>query len=473
MRNDAVIVGAGPNGLAAAVELARHGLEVTVLEAAEQIGGCARSGELVTPGVLHDLGASTHPTGAISPLFRSLGLTERGLHWLRPRVDLAHPLDNGRVGALTGSVAETAALLGADGTWWRRMFAPLADKAEALATELLGPVAHLPKHPVTLAEYGLRAAFPASILTRVWREEPARALFGGLAAHLFGPLNRPLSSALGVLFTALGHNRGWPVAAGGTQTIVDQLAALLRELGGRVETGFPVRSPRDLPTAAVTLLDLAPRQAIELLGDRLPNRVRRDYARFEHAPGAFKLDLTVRDGLPWLDEASGQAGTVHLGGTFAEVAAAEAEIARGRMPERPFMLVSQQYLADPDRSNGDLHPVSAYAHVPHGYPGDATEAMLRQFERYAPGTRERIIDMRASSTAKLERDNPNHLGGDIITGANSIRQLLARPRPTPHPYDTGVPGVYLCSAATPPGAGVHGMCGYHAARAALRHLKLN
>jgi phytoene dehydrogenase-like protein len=468
---EAIVVGAGSNGLAGAVTLAQRGYRVTVLEAAEHIGGCARSAELTVPGALHDVGASAHPTGVASPFFQSLGLHRYGLEWARPEVDLAHPLDGGTSSALAGSVADTAATLGQDGPAWQRLFQPLTDKADVLAAELLRPIAHVPSHPIALGRFGLRALPPASALARAWRGEPARALFGGLAAHSYGPLSYPLSSALGVLFGALGHRYGWPVARGGTHKVVDALTAVLTEFGGTIETGISVRSLDDLPPARIVLLDITPSAAITVLGDRLPSSVRRAYARFRHAPGAFKLDLAVEDGVPWRDAASRRAGTVHLAGSFAEIAAAEQQINRGRMPQRPFILASQQYLADPARSAGNVHPISAYAHVPHGYPGDATQAILDQFERFAPGTRERIVALTAASPSDLQRANPNRVGGDIITGANTPLQMMMRPRVSPHPYYTGVPGVYLCSAATPPGAGVHGMCGYHAATSALRDLR--
>ena len=467
MPHGAIVVGAGPNGLAGAVALARAGLPVTVLEAGAQIGGCSRSAELTLPGLLHDVGSSAHPTGAASPFFTALDLPD--LRWLRPEVDLAHPLDDGSAPALIGSTADTAAQLGPDGPRWRRMFEPLSRSADRLAAELLGPALHLPKHPLPLLRYGVRALPPASVLARTWRGEAARALFGGMAAHLFGPLDRPMSSALGVLFTALGHRHGWPVARGGSRAVIDALAALLTRLGGQIETGTPVRSLEDVPPARIVLLDLAPSAAASVLGDRLPPRIRRAYHRYRHAPGAFKIDLAVEGGVPWRAENARRAGTLHLAGSMAEMVDAERQVNRGRMPRRPFVLASQQYLADPARSRGNLHPVSAYAHVPHGYTGDATEAVLEQFERFAPGTRERVLAVTSTSPTDLQRANANRVGGDIINGANTPLQMLARPRPAVDPYSTGVPGVYLCSAATPPGAGVHGMCGYFAARSALRH----
>ncbi|WP_336053651.1 phytoene desaturase family protein [Streptomyces sp. CA2R101] len=469
-RERAVVVGAGPNGLAAAVTLARSGLRVTVFEAADEIGGGARSGELSVPGVLFDHCSSTHVMGAGSPYLRTLDLAPYGLEWLWPEIDLAHPVDSGGAGALHRSVERTAQGLGADGPAWRRLFGPPAADAEALTDEVMRPLLKVPRHPLRLARFGLHALQPATLIAHRFRTEAGRGLFGGVAAHLFGPLSRPAGASVGLMIIAAGHRYGWPVAKGGSGAIATALAALLTEAGGRIETGVPIRSLGELPPAATVLLDLMPAAAAALIGDRLPPRVRRAYTRYRPAPGAFKLDLTVEGGVPWRAAACRRAGTVHLGGSFEQIAHAEREVHLGRMPERPFLLVAQQYLADPGRSAGDLHPVSAYAHVPHGYTGDATAAMLAQFERFAPGTRERIVAATATSTAELERGNANLAGGDIIGGANTPLQLTMRPRVALDPYRTGVPGVFLCSAATPPGAGAHGMSGHNAARSALRAL---
>ncbi len=465
-----MVVGAGPNGLAAAVTLARSGLQVTVFEAADEIGGGTRSGELTVPGVLFDHCSSTHVMGAGSPYLRTLDLAPYGLEWLWPEIDLAHPVDSGGAGALHRSVERTAEGLGADGPAWRRLFGPLAADAEALTDEVMRPLLKVPRHPFRLARFGLHALQPATLIAHRFRTEAGRALFGGVAAHLFGPLSRPAGASVGLMIIAAGHRYGWPVAKGGSGAIATALAALLTEAGGRIETGVPIRSLDELPPAATVLLDLMPTAAAALIGDRLPPRVRRAYTRYRPAPGAFKLDLTVEGGVPWRAEACRRAGTVHLGGSFEQIAHAEREVHLGRMPEQPFLLVAQQYLADPGRSAGDLHPVSAYAHVPHGYTGDATAAMLAQFERFAPGTRERIVAVTATPTAELERGNANLAGGDIIGGANTPLQLTMRPRVALDPYGTGVPGVFLCSAATPPGAGAHGMSGHNAARSALRAL---
>lgn len=469
---DAVVVGAGPNGLAGAVVLAEQGLEVTVLEAEDTIGGGTRTSELTVPGVLHDHCAAVHPMGIGSPLLQSLDLERHGLSWAWPDVDLAHPLDGGRAGVMVRSLEQTAAGLGRDGEAWRRLFGPLAASLEELNEDLLRPLAHVPAHPVHLARFGFRAVQPATVLARRWRTPEARALFGGVAAHAFAPLSAPMSSSIGLALTAAAHRYGWPVARGGSRSITDALAARLRELGGSIETGVRVRSLADLPAARVILLDVTPQAVIEMAGDRLPGGVRRAFERWRHGPGAFKIDLAVEGGVPWTNEVCRRAGTVHVAGTFEEVVDGERQINRGRMPERPFVLLAQQYLADPARSAGNVHPVWAYAHVPHAWEGDATEALLAQIERFAPGTRERVVGMSVRSAAAMEEHNGNYVGGDILNGANSSMQLAIRPRLAVDPYATGLPGVFLCSAATPPGAGVHGMCGHNAAASALRYLGL-
>ncbi|MEU1012289.1 NAD(P)/FAD-dependent oxidoreductase [Streptomyces sp. NPDC005890] len=468
--SDAIVVGAGPNGLAAAVALAQRGLKVTVLEAADEIGGGTRSGELTVPGLLHDHCSAVHPLGVGSPFLRTLDLERYGVAWAWPEVDLAHPLDGGRAGVLVRSVERTVRGLGADGPAWERLFAPLAGDFDALTEDVLRPVLRLPAHPVTLARFGLRALQPATAVARRWRTEEARALFAGAAAHLMFPLTGPASSAAGLMLIGAAHRFGWPVARGGSRTITDALAALLAELGGTIETGVRVETLAELAPARIVMLDTTPGAAARICGDRLPGRVRRAYRGWRHGPAAFKVDLAVQDGIPWTHEACRRAGTVHLGGTLEEVVRTEAQTAAGRMPERPFVLVGQQYLADPGRSRGDVHPVWAYAHVPHGHPGDATEAVLRQIERFAPGVRERIVAISVRPTTELARYNANFVGGDIVGGANTARQVALRPRTAVDPYSTGIPGVYLCSAATPPGAGVHGMCGANAADSALRYL---
>ncbi|MDP9228771.1 MAG: NAD(P)/FAD-dependent oxidoreductase [Actinomycetota bacterium] len=468
--SDAIVVGSGPNGLACAVELARNGLKVKVLEAEQTIGGGTRTSELTVPGVLHDHCSAVHPMAVGSPFLQSLRLERHGLEWRWPALDLAHPLDDGSAGVMRRSIDETAEGLGVDGRAWRRLFGPSAEAFDLLNEDLLRPMLHLPSHPIRLARFGLPALAPATLLARRWKTPQARALFGGVAAHSFSPLTRPLSSSIGMALITACHRFGWPVARGGSRSITDALAAVLAEHGGTIETGARVASLAELPRTQAVVLDLAPAGVVEIAGERLSRRVARAYRRYRHGPGAFKVDLAVERGVPWTNEACRKAGTVHAIGSFEELVHAEREINLGRMPERPMVLVCQQYLADPGRSARDVHPVWAYAHVPHGYDGDATEALLAQIERFAPGLRARIVGTHVRSPSELEQDNANYIGGDIIAGANTPLQLAVRPRLALDPYDTGIPGVFICSAATPPGAGVHGMNGYNAARSALRQI---
>jgi phytoene dehydrogenase-like protein len=468
--SEATVVGSGPNGLACAVALAQAGVKVTVLEAAETIGGGTRSAELTVPGAIHDVCSAFHPTAVNSPFFRSLGLEAHGLEWRWPEIDLAHPFDDGSAATMVQSLEQTTAGLGADGPAWQRLFGPTVAHFDAINAEAMRPIAHLPRHPIRLTRFGLPALAPATLLTRRWKTEQARALFGGVAAHTFSPLTRPLSASGGVLLIAAGHARGWPVAAGGSQAIADALASALRAHGGRIETGVRVRSLAELGDPDVVAFDLAPRAVAEIAGDRLPGHVARAYRRFQHGPGAFKVDLAVEGGVPWTAEACCRAGTVHAVGSFEELVAAERDTNRGRMPARPLVLVGQQYLADPQRSAGDVHPVWAYAHVPSGYDGDGERAVIDQIERFAPGLRERIVATSTRSPAEIEAQNSNYVGGDIATGANTPLQMVARPRVALDPYSAGAPGLFICSAATPPGGGVHGMAGFNAAQSALRHL---
>jgi phytoene dehydrogenase-like protein len=468
--SSAIVVGSGPNGLAAAARLARAGLDVTVLEASDTIGGGARSSEMIVAGLVHDHCSAVHPLAAGSPFLAGLDLALDGLTWLQPTVDCAHPLDDGSAGVFYRSIELTAEALRSDGRRWRRLFEPMAAHFDALFADASQPILRVPRHPLTLARFGAGAMLPATTLARVWKTEEAKALWAGVAAHAFSRLDRPMTSAVGLMLIVAAHAKGWVVAEGGSQAIADALAADIRHHGGRIETGVRVTSAGDLPPSDVLMLDLSPSIAAGLLGDRLPDRVARSYRRFRHGPGAFKVDFAIEDGVPWTAPAARQAGTVHLGGNLAEVVATEEAVGRGAMPERPFVLVGQQYLADPTRSVGNIHPLWTYAHVPHAYTGDATEAITAQIERFAPGFRERIIGTAVRSATEMSVYNPNYVGGDIIGGASSLTQLLFRPRFALDPYYTGIPGTYLCSASTPPGAGAHGMCGANAAARALARL---
>lgn len=446
--------------------LARAGLDVTVLEAADEIGGGTRSAELTLPGLTHDVCSAIHPMGVASPFMRSLDLERHGLTWAFPEVDAAHPIDGGRAGVLFRDLDRTVEHLGADGESWRRLFEPLLRHSDDLMSEVLGPIVHVPQHPVTLARFGLRALLPATVLARRWKTDEARGLFAGLAAHAIRPLTSPTTGALGLIFGVTAHSYGWPAAMGGSASIARAMAAELEELGGRIETGQRVT---DLPPADVVMFDTAPQAAAQIAGDRVPTRIGRALRKWRSGPAVFKVDLAVQGGVPWTNEWCRKAGTVHVGGTIEQITHAEQQVNDGRMPERPFVLVAQQYLADPSRSAGDVHPVWAYAHVPANYDGDATEAIIAQIERFAPGVRDRIVDTATTSPAQWEAYNPNYVGGDIGGGSNDPFQLLMRPRLSPQPYLIG-DGLYLCSASTPPGAGVHGMSGFHAASLAVDRL---
>jgi phytoene dehydrogenase-like protein len=468
--SEAIVVGSGPNGLVCAAWLARAGVQVTVLEAQERIGGGTTTSELTLPGLLHDDCSAVHVMAVGAPSLNELGLERHGLQWCWPEVDLAHPLDGAGAGVLLRSLADTRAGLGADGAAWERLFGASARGFAALSEDIMRPILHVPRHPLALARFGLPAALPATAIARSFSGEQAKALWGGCAAHACTPLSRPLSASIGMALVCAGHRYGWPVARGGSRAISDALAAVVREHGGRIETGRRVATLEELPRADAVVLDLAPGAVADVAGARLPARIARAYRRYRHGPGAFKVDLAVDGGVPWTNAATRRAGTVHAAGSFAEIVAGERAIERGRMPERPFVLVCQQSLADPSRARDGVHPVWAYAHVPSGYTGDATEALLDQIERFAPGLRERILARAVRTTGQIERDNANYVGGDILTGANTPLQTVIRPRPALDPYATGIPGVYVCSAATPPGAGAHGMNGYNAARSVLRGL---
>ena len=467
----AIIVGSGPNGLAAALTLAADGVDVTVLEASDSIGGGTRSGELTLPGLLHDQCSGFHPLAVDTGFSRQFDLESHGVRWALPEVQYSHPLDDGRGAAAWRSVDRTATHLEADGDSYRRMFGALTTRFPEIVTEFLQPMVHVPGHPLALARFGAYAAMPATLLARRWHTEEARALFAGVAAHAFRPLDSVMSSAIGVALGTAAHRYGWPVAVGGSATITGAMATRLAGFGGRIETGVTVRDHRELGDPDIVMLDTSPAAAATILEGAIPARVDRAYRRFRHGPGAFQVAFAVEGGIPWAHEPSRLAGTVHVGGTLAQVAHAERQVVRGVMPERPFILVGQQSVADPGRARDGVHPVDAYAHVPAGWTGDATQAIIDQIERFAPGFRSRIRHTTTRSTHEIESYNPNYVGGDIVTGANTPRQLVFRPRVALDPYSTGVPGVYLCSAAAPPGAGAHGMAGWNAARSALAYLE--
>ncbi len=468
----AIVVGSGPNGLAAAARLARAGLDVTVLEAAETVGGGTRSSVKIQPDLIHDECAAFHPLAVASPIYKELELHRYGLEWCLPPIQCAHPFDDGSVAELHQSVRETAKRLGKSGARWSKIFSASAKNFDDLLSDISKPILRVPTHPFLLAQFGTRALLPASVLATLLKSESARALWMGVAAHALYPLTTPFSSSVGLSLVVAAHAEGWPVAKGGSQAIANALVSVIKAHGGAIETGHVVRSVVDLPRVDVLMLDVSPSVAAGILGDRLPTRVANAYQHYKHGAGAFKVDFAVEGGIPWLAESACSAGTVHLGGTADEIIQTESEIHRGLMPERPFVLVGQQYVADPSRSNGDIKPVWSYAHVPHGYGGDATEAIIKQIERFAPRFRERIVGTATRTTTEMSVHNANYVGGDIIGGQSSPKQLIFRPRFTLSPYSTGIPGTYLCSASTPPGAGAHGLCGANAAEQALSDLRL-
>lgn len=468
--DDAIVIGSGPNGLAAAVELARTGASVRVLEARATIGGGTRTSELTLPGFRHDVCSGCHPTGILSPFFRTLGLEAHGLRWLKPPVSAAHPLDDEPAVLLHRSLDETAAGLGADGDRYRRIFAPFLDDPHGLLADLLGPL-RIPRHPFLMARFGLPGLLPATTLLRArFGGKRARAVLAGCAAHSILPLERPLTGAVAMIFALTAHVEEWPVAAGGSQAIADALASLLRSLGGRIETGVHVRRLADLPRARVVLFDTSPAALADICGPALPDGYVRRLRRYVYGPGVFKLDWALDGPIPWRDPCCLDASTVHVGGTLEEIAGAEAAAWRGEHPERPFVMVVQQSQFDPSRAPAGKHTGYAYVHVPPGSTVDCTETIERQIERFAPGFRDRILARSAMGPAALERDNPNYVGGAITGGAADLTQFFTRPVARLDPYSTPHPRIFLCSASTPPGGGVHGMCGYFAARSALRRL---
>ncbi len=466
-RHDAIVVGSGPNGLSAAITLAREGRRVLVIEAAATVGGGARSAEVTLPGFVHDLCSTVHPMGVGSPFLRTLPLEKHGVRWIQPPAPAAHPMDDGSAAVLERSVAATAATLGADGPAYSRMMEPLLGTWELLADEILAPL-HFPSHPWILARFGVKAIRSGRGLAEsLFRDPAARALFAGMAGHSILPLESPASAAFGIVLGLFGHAVGWPVVAGGSQRLSDALAAHLRSLGGEIQTGTRVSSLSELPPARAVLLDVTPRQFNAIAsGGRNPRRRRME--NFRYGPGVFKVDWALGGPIPWTAPDCARAGTVHVGGTLDEIAASEAAMARGEISDRPFVLLTQPSLFDRSRAPAGKEVAWAYCHVPNGCDRDRLSAIESQVERFAPGFRDRILARHTTTPAQLEAYNANCVGGDVSGGANDIAQLFTRPLVQADPYATGIPGVYLCSASTPPGGGVHGMCGHNAALAVLR-----
>lgn len=463
---DAIVVGAGPNGLAAAIEFARSGKSVCVYEANDTAGGGARSAELTLPGFVHDTCSAVHPLAVGSPFFKTLSLAEYGLEFIYPPAAVAHPFDDGTAVLLHRSVEKTSEQLGADARAYRKLFGPLVRNWDDLAPALLGPL-KFPKHPFAMAGFGLRALRSVSGFAKAYfKQERARAFFAGAAAHSCLSLDRPATAAFGLVLVTLGHTVGWPIPRGGAQKISDALAARLKSLGGEIVTGVRVQSLDDLAPSRCVLFDLTPRQLLQIAGNRFTPGFRNKLSRYRYGPAAFKMDWALDGPVPWRASECAQAATVHLGGTLAEIEASEAAVWEGKHPERPYVLLAQHTLFDSSRAPEGKQTLWAYCHVPNGSKIDMSKQIEDQIERFAPGFRSRIIRRNVLSPAELETHNANLVGGDINGGAQTLSQMFTRP--TIHTYRTPLDGVYICSSSTPPGGGVHGMCGYHAARIALK-----
>lgn len=464
---DAVVVGAGPNGLSAAIVLQQAGLSVLILEAKEQIGGGLRSAELTLPGYLHDVCSAIHPLAVSSPFLKTLPLKNHGLDFVYPEVSAAHPFDNGDAAVLKDTAEETASGLGSDAGAYLELLEPLLRKWPDLLSDILGPLG-IPDHPLDLASFGLKALRSASAMTAKFRTEKARGLWAGMAAHSMQPLGNLTTAAIGMVLLATGNKVGWPIPIGGSKAIADSLSSYFLSLGGRIQTGVPVKSMSDIPQASAILFDLTPKQLLEIAPERFSPLYRWQLQRYRYGMGIFKIDWALDGQIPFRSESCRKAGTVHLGNTFEEIEAAEKMVSRGQHPEKPFVLFAQQSLFDSSRAPEGKHTAWAYCHVPNGSETDMTAAIENQVERFAPGFKDLILAKHTMNTRQVEVYNPNYIGGDINGGVIDITQLFTRPVLSVSPYRTSAKGIYICSSSTPPGGGVHGMCGYHAARQVLK-----
>lgn len=467
-RYDAVVVGAGPNGLASAIVLAKAGLSVVVIEANDSIGGGARTEELTLPGFRHDVCSAIHPMSLVSPFLRALPLRDHGLEWAFSPVAIAHPLDDGTAAALEQSLDATAASLGRDGRAWRSLMSPFVRSADALFDEILRPIRIVPRHPLLMARFGMHALRSGLGVAKRFRTDAARALFGGCSAHSFLPLDEAGSASFGLVLILAGHATGWPAARGGSMAIVRALAAHLRSLGGEIVPNHRVRSMDDLPQSRAVIFDVTPRQLADIASAELPARYVKRLRHFRYGPGVFKVDWALSGPIPWKADVCRRAATVHVGGTIEEVARHEHATWRGGSLDKPYVLVAQQSLFDPTRAPDGKHTGWAYCHVPHGSTADMTGPIEAQIERFAPGFRDLILARHTINTAEFESRDANFIGGDIAGGANNLVQFLMRPFPKRDPYATPNERIYIGSSSTPPGGGVHGMCGYWAAQSALR-----
>lgn len=464
---DAVIVGSGPNGLSAAITMQRAGLSVLVLEAKDTIGGGLRSAQLTQPGFVHDICSAIHPLAVGSPFFRNLPLAEHGLEFIDPPLAAAHPFDGGTAAALSRSLTDTAQSLGVDEQTYRKLLEPIVLDWPTMAPDILGPL-RFPKHPIDMASFGLDALLPVTQLVKRFKTKEARGLFGGMAAHSIQPLSNLTTSAIALVLMTAGHLYNWPIPKGGSQTIANALAAYFRSIGGQIETDRRVKTLQDIPSTRVVLFDVTPKQLLSIAGEQFSSLYRAQLERYRYGMGVFKIDWALDGPIPFTAPECQQAGTVHIGGTFEEIAEAEQATFDGKHPDKPYILLAQQSLFDASRAPEGKHTAWAYCHVPNGSTLDRTEIIEKQVERFAPGFRDRILDRHTMNTVQMESYNPNYIGGDINGGIIDIKQLYTRPVISLSPYKTSAPGIFICSSSTPPGGGVHGMCGYHAARVALR-----
>ncbi len=466
---DAIVVGSGPNGLSAAIALAQAGLGVGVFESRSSVGGGMRSAELTLPGFTHDICSAIYPLGIGSPFFQTLPLSEHGLEWIQPAAPLAHPLDDGTAIMLERSVEQTAHWLQGDAKAYTKLMAPLLNNWSKLQDDLLGPL-KIPSHPIAMARFAALAVQSATGLAkRTFEGERARSLFAGLAAHSIMPLDNILTAAFGLILGLLGHAVGWPLPRGGSQNIANALASVFRSLGGKIVTDVNVQNLDQLPPARLLLFDVTPKQLLSIVGERFPAHYRSQLERYRYGPGVFKVDWALSHPIPWKSRECLRAATVHIGGTLEEIARSEREVWEGKCPERSYIILAQPSLFDPSRAPIGQHTAWAYCHVPNGSTFDMTQRMEAQIERFAPGFRDCILARHTYSAAEMEGYNPNYIGGDINGGVQDIWQLFSRPVSCFAPYSTPIKGLYICSSSTPPGGGVHGMCGFHAARAALKN----
>jgi phytoene dehydrogenase-like protein len=466
---DAVVVGSGPNGLAAAITLQQAGLAVLLIEGQDTLGGGLRSQELTLPGFVHDVCSAIHPLAAGSPFFKTLPLADHGLTFIYPQVAAAHPFDHGRAAVLTSSLADTARLLGKDEQAYLNLVGPLVKNWAQVAPDVLAPL-RIPRHPLALAAFGLKALTSATFLARRFQTPEARGLWAGMAAHAIQPLSNSTTSAIGLVLLTLGHVQGWPVPRGGSRQIAQALASYFKSIGGKIETNFYVNSIDQLPAASAVLLDVTPKQMLKMAGPKFSVLYRKQLQRYRYGMGVFKIDWALDGPIPFTAPECRLAGTVHLGNTLEEIAASEKQASQGQHPDKPFVLLAQQSVLDPGRAPAGKHTAWAYCHVPNGSTVERTAAIEKQVERFAPGFRDRILDRHVMNTAQMQAYNPNYIGGDINGGILDIRQLYTRPALRLSPYRTSAKGLYVCSSSTPPGGGVHGMCGYHAACQALKDI---